>query len=224
MLNSLRHAAEAFLGQNVSEALAATPNLVASYREDIEDSFTYIGLRSLDNPNYLYRLFRETNAAAASYGIGMCHDYTDQASCREELHNMTSQSMLSVSYTRDALCVELVVISSAYWYLAYPSSPPSMDFSLGSNALHDNPDEAYYWASVRDTIYRGIMPGFKIGRRPRHAFVFGESSTDPKFRRVLKESLSGFLGTDLEILDDHQVFAPARGAADIALRGSYMLD
>ena len=78
MLQALRDAAESYLGHEISSALAATPNLVALYQEDVDDAFEYVGLKSLDDPNPLFRMFHETAAAAASYGIGLCHDYTDR--------------------------------------------------------------------------------------------------------------------------------------------------
>lgn len=39
MLGDLRTAAEEYLGSSIYYALAACPNLVALYREDIEDAF-----------------------------------------------------------------------------------------------------------------------------------------------------------------------------------------
>ena len=51
MLRALRDAAESYLGHEISSALAATPNLVALYQEDVDDAFEYLGLENLDDPN-----------------------------------------------------------------------------------------------------------------------------------------------------------------------------
>lgn len=58
MLQALRDAVESYLGREISSALAATPNLVALYQEDVDDAFEYLGLESLDDPNPLFRMFQ----------------------------------------------------------------------------------------------------------------------------------------------------------------------
>jgi|ERR1700734_2834020 hypothetical protein len=57
MLGALRNAAEVYLDSKIYYALAACPNLVALYHEDIEDTFEYLSLKSLDNPNNLFSYF-----------------------------------------------------------------------------------------------------------------------------------------------------------------------
>jgi hypothetical protein len=129
--------------------LAACPNLVALYCEDIEDAFEYLFLGSVDNTYNLYRLFREQAGAEASYGLGLCHDPSNVYRCDKEQHETPVTTVLTVPYVRNALCVEVSVMKSAYAYYPYSTSPPSMDFNLGAQALHDNPDEGYYWQAVR---------------------------------------------------------------------------
>ena len=111
MLAALRTAAEGYLGNSIYYALAACPNLVALYREDIEDAFEYLSLRSLDNPNNLYRLFREPAGAEASYGLGLCHEPSNVDRCNKEQHEMPITTVLTVLYTRNALCVEVSVMN-----------------------------------------------------------------------------------------------------------------
>ena len=222
MLKALRAAAESFLGHDISSALAATPNLVALYQEDVDDAFEYIGLKSLDDPNPLFRMFHESAAAAASAGLGLCQDYTDPAACDEEELNMPMKTLLSVLYTKDSLCVELSVIKSVYWNYPYPSSPPAMDFTLGSNRIRDDPQEEYYWQAVKNTIYRGVLDGLRLEHRPSVVFVFGESSEDPVFRRILEDALRSLLGEVPEIVDVDPIFRPAQGAAELAKRGGYI--
>lgn len=221
MLQALRDAAESYLGHEISSALAATPNLVALYQEDVDDAFEYLGLESLDDPNPLFRMFHETAAAAASYGIGLCHDYTDRDACKEESIHMPDRILLSVLYTKDSLCVEMCVINSVYATWPYAASPPSMDFSLGSDRIRDNPNEEYYWEGVKDTIYRGVLAGLRLRRRPSVVFVFGESSMRTKFRSVLDDALRHLLGEVPEIMDKNPIFEPAQGAAELAKRGGY---
>jgi hypothetical protein len=222
MLKALRAATESYLGHTVFSALAATPNLVALYQEDVDDAFEYIALHNLDNPNPLFRMFHESAAAAASYGLGLCKNYSDQAACDHELTNMPVQTLLSVLYTKESLCAEVSLIQSIYWNYPYDSSPPAMDFTLGSDRIHDNPNEEYYWQEVKDTIYRGVLEGLRFERRPSLVFLFGESSQDPTFRSILEEALRSLLGKVPEIVDDNPIFRTAQGAAELAKHGGYV--
>jgi hypothetical protein len=221
MLAALRTAAERYLGSSIYYALAACPNLVALYREDIEDAFEYLSLRSLDNPNNLYRLFREPAGAEASYGLGLCHDPSNVDRCNKEQHEMPIATVLTVLYTRNALCAEVSVMKSAYAYYPYPTSPPSMDFNLGSQALHDNPDEEYYWQAVRDRIVAGVAGGLPANR-PTKVFLLGESTHEDKFRAAMEDTLKTILGYVPEIYDKDPVFNAARGAAEFARRGGFL--
>lgn len=122
MLGDLRTAAEEYLGHSIYYALAACPNLVALYRQEIEDAFEYLSL-SLDNPNNLYRLFREPEGAEVSYGLGLCHDLSNVYRCNEDQHEMPVTAVLTVLHTRNALCAEVSVMKSAYAYYPYSTSP-----------------------------------------------------------------------------------------------------
>ena len=127
MLKALRAAAESYLEYNIS-ALAATPSLVALYQEDADDSSERIGLQNLDNPNPLFRMFHEAAAAAASYGIGLCQDFTDPDNRNDEIQNTAQRTLLSVLYTKDLLCVELSLIRSGLLELALPIVPSGHEF------------------------------------------------------------------------------------------------
>ena len=218
MHSSLRVAAEAFLGHPIDAALAATPNLVALYNEDVDDAFEYLSLKSLDRSNYLYELFREPAAVEASHGIGICHHPEDHDTCLEELKQMNDTSVLTVLYTKDALCVEISIMYSVGFYWPIPSEPTSMDFTLGSDAKHDNPKEEYYWEAVKDRIIAGVVVN---GRGTiEKSFLFGESADDHHVRCLLEDTLAEIQSyvPDLYVAAD-PVFAASRGAAEIARRG-----
>lgn len=166
-------------------------------------------------------MFHESAAAAASYGIGLCQDYTDPDNCDNETRNMPERTLLSVLYTKDSLCVELSIIKSVYANWPYRSSPPAMDFSLGSDKIHDNPNKEHYWEAMKDTIYRGVLAGLRLRRRPSVIFVFGESSKDPKFRSILEDALRRLLGKVPEILGEDPIFRTVQGVAELAKRGGY---
>lgn len=102
----------------------------------------------------LLRLFYETVAAAASKGIGLCHSESDAASCNPENQKMAERHVM---YTRNALCVERILVQSAYSDFPFPAEPLSMDFTLGSDEVQSNSDEEYYWQAVKDTIWCGVL-------------------------------------------------------------------
>ena len=135
---------------------------------------------------------------------------------------MPKQTLLSVLYTRHELCVELSVMRSVYWDYPYEVSPPSMDYTVGSDKKRDQPNEEDYWAAVKDTISRGMQDGLRLHHRPELVFVFGESSEDPMFRSVLEDALRSALGEVPKFLDKNPHFQTAQGAAELAMRGGYM--
>jgi hypothetical protein len=191
--------------------LAACPNLVALYCKDIEDAFEYLFLGSVDNTYNLYRLFREQAGAEASYGLGLCHDPSNVYRCDKEQHETPVTTVLTVPYVRNALCVEVSVMKSAYAYYPYSTSPPSMDFNLGAQALHDNPDEGYYWQAVRDRIVAGVIGGLPANR-PTKVFLLGDKTRGNTFKVII-------LGYVPDVYDDDPVFSAARGAAEFARHG-----
>ena len=127
---------------------------------------------------------------------------------------MPITTVLTVLYTKNALCVEVSVMKSAYAYYPYPTSPPSMDYNLGSRALHD---EEYYWQAVRDRIVAGVAAGL-AGRRPTKV---GDNTHEDIFRAVMKDALKSILGYVPDVYDEEPVFSAAHGAAEFARRGGF---
>jgi hypothetical protein len=68
---------------------------------------------------------------------------------------MPSRYVLSIMYIRNSLCVERVFMQLIYREFPLFAKPLSMDFNLGSDESHSNPDEDYYWQAVKDTIWGG---------------------------------------------------------------------
>lgn len=222
MISNLVVAVELRLGHNITAALVTTPNLVALYQEDMVDAFEHSALQSLDATWDRNNVYHETSAAVAGNGLGLCHDFKDIKSCRDEEWKMPDEIVLSVMYTADCLCVELAHISSASYSLGYGVSPPTMDFTLGISALHDNPSEKYYWEAVRDTIMRGMLVHLH-DPPPQKVFVLGDQSHNERFRVVLEDALLRYVGKLPEIFDEDPVFRAAQGAAEMARRRRFVL-
>lgn len=157
MISTLVTTAQLRLGNDITAALAATPNLIALYEEDVTDAFKNSGLQSLDYAWEHNDVYHETAAAVAGKGFGLCEDFKHIKSCREQERKMPYEIALSVAYTADYLCVELAYVASASYVHGYKSSSPTMDFTLGLSALQNNLPEKSYWEAVKDTILRGMV-------------------------------------------------------------------
>lgn len=88
----------------------------------------------------------------------------------------------------------------------------TIDFNLGLDALHDNPDEAYYWEELRKRLIEGV------GRRHTkhdiyYAILIGESAGDERFVALVKEVVGGVQEWTPSYHLSDPILTPARGAA-----------
>ena len=83
-LKSLLDAVESYIECKLGSAAVTSPHLLALYGEDVGDAFDYLNLYWLRFP-VRYRHLRETSAAYAGYGFGLCSNYTDLRACKDEL-------------------------------------------------------------------------------------------------------------------------------------------
>lgn len=154
ILRSLREAVESNLGHHIRSAVTTVPHLLALYLEDLQDAFEFLGMELLDLP-VRYGLLRETSAAYAGYGFGLCSDYAERPACKTEQQNAPNDVVMAVLYTSSALTVTLSVMKSAYYLWESPERHIE-DLGLGSDAKTDNRNEEFYWEQVRDRL-REIM-------------------------------------------------------------------
>ena len=218
MVASLREAAESHLGHGIDSAAATMPHLIALYFEDIHDSFEYLNLNYLDMP-VRYGQLRETSTTYAGYGLGLCSNYTDLVTCKAEQQAMPDDVVMAVLYTASALTVTLSVMKSAY-YLWEPPYRHIEDFDLGSDAKHDNPNEAYYWERVRDRL-REIMVTHQYYERPSKVLLLGENAHEEEFQRILNEALRSVMDPLPETYQVDAEYVAALGAAEMAKRAPW---
>ena len=218
MLKGLVDAVESRLGCRLGSAAATSPHLLALYEEDMGDAFEYLHLNWLRLP-VRYSHLRETSAAYAGYGFGLCTNFTDLSVCKDELQNWPSEVVMAVLYTRFALTVSLSVTKSAYylWELPYRHVE---DFSLGRNAKYDNPREEYYWESLRRCLL-DIMVHHQYFPRPAKMLLLGESAHDERFNGVLTEALGSVMESMPAILQEGAEDVGAHGAAEFAMRSPW---
>jgi hypothetical protein len=223
LLGPLREQVEERLGRKVSSAVVTSSNIVALYAEDITDAMEYTGLK----PPYLKGSFdfsqpREVSAAQAGYGIGLCPHYKDYDQCEREEGQMPVRRFLTVLFTRSALLLYKAASKEALEFYE-PRQFGWSDFLLGSDAIHNNPKEEYYWEDVRNRVMEVLLQ-YGGERHPvTQVFVLGESALNPRFLEVVNSSISAIYEEQPEFLLSDPMFAAARGAAEFAIRAPWSL-
>ncbi|KAG4444233.1 hypothetical protein IFR05_000330 [Cadophora sp. M221] len=222
LIVSLRSAVEAHLdGRIICGAAATIPHLAAMYPEDLEDAFEYIGLIYLPQYPYWYGgIFPESGAVYTGNGFGLCSNYTDRALCDEEKrnppHQPSHENILSIAYTTGILTSTWSIESMGF---SYPGSDmfKLVDMNLGWDKRHENPNDDYYWETVRDAIIKPALEAIMYHHsNTSKIFLHGDRSTNELFQEVLKEVVDRVLGNETEIFELDPVFAAVRGAAEMA--------
>ncbi len=218
MVGALQKEASAFVGQPISAATISIPHLAALYGEDLYDTFEYLSLVYLEFfPFYDYRPIHSTIAAYAGNGLGLCVDYTNATSCEEEEMHIESLYTLAISYTHASFTASQAHVSNAYYL---EETPTIEDLRLGYDARHDNPNENFYWESVRDALRFPIVTS-PIRRNVTMVLVSGDAAEIPKFREVLKEVVYEVIDGEPEIVDHNPAYSAARGVAELAKRAIF---
>ncbi|KAL2060153.1 hypothetical protein VTL71DRAFT_9975 [Oculimacula yallundae] len=222
LIISLRLAVEAHLdGRIISGAAVTIPHLAAIYSEDLEDAFEYVGLIYLPQYPYWYGgIFPESGAVYTGNGFGLCSNYTDRALCDEEKrsppHQPSHENILSIAYTTGILTSTWSIESMGF---SYPGSDmfKLVDLNLGWDERHENPNDDYYWETVRDAIVKPALEAIMYHHsNTSKILLHGDRSTNQRFQEVLKEVVHSILGNEIEIFELDPVFAAVRGAAEMA--------
>lgn len=222
MLSALCAKAEAFTGTSVISAVATIPHCVAVYNEDIIDAFEYIGVVMLRQWLFGHLVYESTTAYAGS-GFGFCRNYTDPVRCRNETYEHTSEYIMVLTYTKDALLVTLPATKGVF-YLWEPMYRTRQSWDLGSNELlrrSTKDDISEYWALVRELIFNIFI--VQHSSIPSKIFLTGESARDPEFKENVKEAIA-FVSDGKPvppIFDSDPLFVVARGAAEFAKRAPW---
>jgi hypothetical protein len=195
---------------------------VALYHEDINDAMEYVGLKPLylvgagpdkDQPH-------EASAADAGYGEGLCSHYKDFDRCENEERQMPVREVLTILYTKNALIMYKAPKTQALEFYD-PPSRGSTYFSLGSNSIHDNPQEEYYWENMKDAVMEMLLR-YGGERDPvTHVIVTGESALNPRFLEVVNSSISAISEVRPVFFQSDPTFAAAKGAAEFAIRAPW---
>lgn len=226
MILHLRSAVESHLGgREISGAVVTIPHLAALYLEDIDDALEYAGLISVGTWPYwngIGGFFSEGSAVYTGNGFGLCSNYTDVVSCKQEgIHpppESRHENVLSISYTRGLV--------SSTWSTKGLSFGTSVrehyflaDLRLGWEDRHKYSNVEYYWAAVRDAVITPILLANEYIPRTTHKITIqGEMALNPSFRSVINQAFEKLLPNNPATFDFDPSFAAARGAAEMAKR------
>lgn len=224
LLGPLREMVEEKLGHKVGSAVVTSPNLAALYYEDINDAMEYVGLKRLhlkaSGPDSQQP--HEAFAADAGYGIGLCSHYKDYDKCDDEERQMPLREVLTILYTKSALIMYKAPRTKALGFYDPPSRGGTY-FFLGSDSIHNNPKEEYYWESVNDAVVEVLLRHGGEEYPVSQVFMLGESALNPRFLEVVNSSISAIYEEKPEFFLSDPIFAAAKGAAEFAIRAPWSL-
>ena len=220
MLIALRSEVEKQLHVSIRSAYITMLHLSALYREDLDDAAEYAGFESLAFPMSLlpgpYDILYETSALYAGYGYGLCKDYEDKVGYKQEQHEMDSEVVMAVAFTRSALTVTLSIMQSVY-YLYEPKQRHLSNFTLGFESDLRQKDEKAYWKAVEIHLAI-ILATFPLYERPGKVLLTGECTNNQTFQKTLQKVVADQMDIPPTVLNEDTEFAAAKGAAELAKR------
>jgi hypothetical protein len=218
LISALKEESDKVLGFDIVSASASVPRIPALYDEDLYDSFEYAGLEYLQIVSSTYHhtlLTYEASAALAGHGLSVCANVTDPSTCPiDDL----SGTYYVVDYTKSSLFAYHTQAASAYYII----DTVAFNFDLGSDALHDNPGESWYWDMVRKVLLQPLLE--HLSTLPTKVILVGEKKSldTPGFREMLNEVLTSVFKTYIpDILDSDPEWVQAKGVAELVRRRPY---
>ena len=223
-------------GAREVQVLVSTPHLIGLYQEDILDAIEYQGVylsgivpRSLTK-DYVHP--RESIAAMAGSGWGLCSNYTDIKECEREEEQMNPRRVWTIEYTNSSLHVRLETLRLAHLkYEAYNAEDTMTSFVFNCNAsLNGGQPGGPYDPKDPEAGDRYANDMFHfLGSLPRATRDQGPI-TDVQ---IMGECLDDFIGWMIFVIldetqnlepnyfDDQPLFLAARGAYELARRLKY---
>lgn len=157
-----------------------------------------------------------SSAALAGHGLSLCPNYTHPSECHiDDLQDV----YYIVEYEKASLFAYHTLARGAYYVI----DRVQFDLNLGYASRHNNSNERYYWASVRQLLLRPLLE--TMYEIPSKIVLVGdkESVDDPVFRRVLGEVLAEFFKENIpEVIDGDPEYVQAKGVADFVRRRPYL--
>ena len=185
------------------------PALYGLSQEDIADAAEYLGLSILSG-NHHYQP-RNIVAAYAGHGLGLCDNYRDMETCRQEGLDLPVREVLLVEHTEHALFLHAKVMREAY-ELASRDISIFTDFSLGYIEVPRRADK------IGQAVRQFLQEKYKnVGLPDKFIAIMTGSKIRKEVTEAIEKAIKD-LGCDVEILNREPEYIAARGAAELAWR------
>jgi hypothetical protein len=217
-LRAIIGALESTIDIKITEAAVSIPHLSALYMDDIQDACEYIDLQNIELPNYWQPLIWESASAFAGYKIGLCEHYKSRPECSKEQKRMRKWNAFIVHYSRGALITSLNPMAHPYENFE-PEYRHSENFTLGYDSPARTSHEERYWKAVYRELREIIEHRDMNFGEPDMVVVTGDKADDKRFLKVLE---SAVMKNEPIVFRNDTVFAPAKGTAELVMRGRYM--
>ena len=220
ILGLLKKIVEADLRSSVDSVLVTVPMFPQICPDQIQEAAKLNGMAAISLSGYEVQL-HELEASYAGYGMGLCEDYMNSTSCRDEEDNMPSSSILMASFTETALLVDWYRLGRIDYQSRF-SSTYRTDWTLGSQDVppRGSREAEAYWqrmsALIAETIstYDAIPNATHVDR----LLLLGRSSEHPEFRSTVQETILQLQPDLPTVYDDDALYTAAKGAAEMAKR------
>lgn len=225
--------------QDATRAVITTPDLLALYDEDIYDVAEYAGLNASSAHPFRTLYFSDAllstmryerqpkyiDSAYMGYGFGLCSPYQSVNTCKTNDTGMLYSDVLTVYISRRAMDVECGSWKS-YAYtdmLDYQQHASFFDDTLGlddrkSGNEDGGEDEVAYWQRLRALLLSCMHP-MTYQNNVSHVFLVGEKAEEERIEREVRKAILQRPQVYVpRVYKENAVFAPSRGAAEMAAR------
>lgn len=216
VINMAKSRVQKASGLPIERIFISNPKFPGLCNDDIEAALRKANFAVIRNSRIIGQPNR-LGASYASYGRGLCSDYTRRNPCEyEERYELPVREVMVVTYSNEALFVEHTFLQYAAEHTSQTES--LIDWQAGADALRTVQDPGAHWDRVR----------VRVLERPVHwkehvdvVMLAGEHGRNETFAAVVKDALARFQSEPPEFLMENGEASGARGAAEFAFRSQY---
>jgi hypothetical protein len=218
-LKQIRVAVEDELKSPISTIAPAFATLNGFEDDAFHDALEFAGLTSAKPTNGADSfVYRETNAAYAGHGYGLCESWRNSKECGDEEKHMRHEHVLFLNFDSSFFSATVQYMQNAYDENAYSNTN---DMSLGWwNLPVDDVPRARFWARMHEELIKTVGA---VQHPPNKIVLLGEHAGDAEFIEVVKTAMWEILEIDVSLMLSAHVAEgvgrlAARGAAEFARR------
>jgi hypothetical protein len=218
-LKKVRGAVEEELESPISTIAPAFASLSGFDDDAFQDALEYAGLASVKSVAGNDQLvYRETNAAYAGHGYGLCKSWRNPQECTDEEKHMRHEHVLFLNFDPAFFSATVQYMQNAYDDHAY-SNINNMSLGWWNLPVYEEP-RTMFWLRMHNTLTKvaGAMQ-----RPPNKIVLLGEHAGDAEFIETVKAAMWDVLEIDVSMMLSANTAEgvgrlAARGAAELARR------